>query len=81
MNVAGAVVIFVITWWTVFLAVLPLGVRGRWESEADGVAGADPGAPAEPDLKRKALLTTGIAFGISAVIIAIAASGVINFRE
>ena len=43
MNIAGAVVTFLITWWTVFLAVLPLGVRSRWESEADGVTGADPG--------------------------------------
>ena len=81
MNIGGAVVIFVIVWWTVFFAVLPFGVRGRWESEDDEVKGADPGAPVKPDLKRKIIWTTGISFALSAVIIAIILSGVINFRE
>lgn len=81
MNIAGAVVIFVILWWTVFFAVLPWGVRSRWETGDDGVAGADPGAPAEIDLKKKALVTTGITVGVWALVVAVVASGVINFRE
>jgi hypothetical protein len=44
MNPAGAIVIYVLIWWSVFFAVLPWGVRGRWESDDDGVKGADPGA-------------------------------------
>ena len=51
----GLMVFFVI-WWTVIFAVLPLGVR-RGE---DNVAGAERGAPAKPDLLRKALITTAI---------------------
>lgn len=81
MNIVGAIVIYIIVWWVVFFAVLPWGVRGRWESEDDGVKGAEPGAPVSPDLKRKALITSAIALGVSAVIIAIVMSGVINFRE
>ena len=45
MNIAGAFVIFVMVWWCVFFAILPIGVKSRWESESDGVDGADPGAP------------------------------------
>lgn len=81
MNIAGAIVIYVIVWWVVFFAVLPWGVKGRWESESDGVAGAEPGAPVTPDLKRKALITSAISLALWAVIVAIIVSGVINFRE
>lgn len=81
MNPAGAVVIFVICWWLVFFAVLPRGVQGRWESEDDGVKGADPGAPVKPDLKAKAWLTTKIAIVIWAVVVAIILSGVFSFEN
>ncbi len=81
MNPAGAIVIFVLIWWSVFFAVLPWGVRGRWESDDDGVTGADPGAPAIPNLKRKALITTAISAGLWVVVILIILSGVIDFRD
>jgi len=42
MNLAGAVVIFIVWWWVVFLGVLPMNVKGRWEAPDDGVEGADP---------------------------------------
>lgn len=81
MNPAGAIVIYVIWWWVVFLAVLPRGVEGRWETPDDGVKGADPGAPADPQLKKKAWLATKLAFLFWAVTVAIIISGVINFRD
>jgi len=81
MNPVGAIVIFTIWWWVIFLAVLPLGVEGRWEARNDGVEGADPGAPTEPQLKQKAWLTTKIALGLTAITIAIVLSGVFNFRQ
>ena len=81
MNIAGAVVIFVIWWWVAFLAVLPRGVEGRWEADDDGVVGADPGAPTDPGLKQKAWLATKITFVLWIITIVIIMSGVINFRE
>ncbi|NWG70958.1 MAG: DUF1467 family protein [Parvularculaceae bacterium] len=81
MNIVGALIIFLLVWWCVFFAVLPTGVRGRWESSDDGVKGADPGAPSDPQLKEKFVRTTLIAAAVSAVVIAIVASGVIDFRE
>jgi predicted secreted protein len=81
MNIGGAIVIFVIIWWSVFFAVLPWGVRGRWEEADDGVKGAEPGAPVKPDLLRKALITTGIAAVLWAITVAIILSGIINYRD
>lgn len=81
MNIAGAIVIFILWWWVVFLAVLPRNVKGRWESKDDGVKGADPGAPENPRLKEKAWLTTKIAVLLWAVTVAVILSGVFNFRE
>jgi predicted secreted protein len=81
MNIVGGIIIYLLLWWCVFFAVLPMGVSGRWESEPDGVAGAEPGAPSAPDLKKKFLLTSAIAAGLWVVVAAIIVSGVINFRD
>ena len=81
MNPAGAIVIFIIWWWMAFLAVLPRNVTGRWEAKDDGVKGADPGAPTEPQLKQKAWLATKIAIALWAVSVAVIMSGVIDFRH
>lgn len=81
MGPVGIVIVFILIWWCVFFAVLPMGVRGRWESDADGVAGAEPGAPADPGLKRKAILTTAIAAVLTAVAAFVVAGGLIDFRE
>jgi predicted secreted protein len=81
MNLPAIVVIFVMVWWCVFFAMLPIGVKGRWESEEDGVEGADPGAPQDPNLRKKAIWTTMIAVPVTAAIVAVILSGVINFRD
>jgi len=56
MSWVTGLMVFAVIWWTVIFAVLPLGVR-RAE---DDVPGADRGAPARPQLRRKALITTAI---------------------
>nr|WP_238180425.1 DUF1467 family protein [Methylobacterium haplocladii] len=57
LTVFGALALFFVLWWTFLFAVLPLGNQ----AEADPgrlVPGQDPGAPAQPRLREKALLTT-----------------------
>lgn len=67
MSYSGAFVVFVMTWWMVFFAVLPFGVRGQ--AEMNQVApGTEPGAPLNPDLKRKAILTTYISIPLTVAI-------------
>ncbi len=81
MNPIGALIIFLLVWWCVFFTMLPTGVKGRWESADDGVTGADPGAPSDPQLKKKFIRTTIVAVIVSTAIILVVASGVIDFRD
>ncbi|KAF0125925.1 MAG: hypothetical protein FD139_1043 [Methylocystaceae bacterium] len=53
-----AAAIYLTIWWIVLFAVLPLGVRSSEEADEDLPEGADPGAPASPDLLKKAGITT-----------------------
>ncbi|WP_411816033.1 DUF1467 family protein [Hyphococcus sp. DH-69] len=79
MNPTGALVIFIVWWWVIFLAVLPRDIQGRWESPDDGVKGADPGAPVKPNIGAKAWLTTKITVVFWAVTVAIILSGIFKF--
>lgn len=58
MNWFTGAVLFVLIWWTVLFAVLPIGTKPV--AEADELTGWR-GAPERPRLVRKALLTTLIA--------------------
>ena len=49
--------VYLVIWWTILFAVLPLGVR-RVENPGRG---EDPGAPERPNLVRKAVITSIVA--------------------
>lgn len=72
MNLAFAIAIYLIIWWTVLFAVLPIGVRTQGEDNAV-VPGTPESAPTAPRLIRVVLLTTlisGVVFaGLWAVVI------------
>ena len=57
MSVSFAIAIYVVIWWTVLFAILPIGVRTQGE---DGtiVPGTPESAPTHPRLWRVMLLTT-----------------------
>jgi predicted secreted protein len=54
---ATGLMVYLVIWWTILFAVLPLGVK-RIEKPPPG---HDPGAPERPDLGRKAIITSLIA--------------------
>ena len=56
MNWFTGILVYVIVWWVVLFMVLPWGVR-RVENPEEG---HEAGAPANPMILRKALITTGI---------------------
>ena len=77
MGILGSIVVYFMIWWTVLFAVLPWGVRRN-----DGaVAGADAGAPEQPNLGRKFIITSVISAVIWLVVYALVSSGIISFRE
>ena len=57
MSWATGVMVYLVIWWTILFAVLPLGVR-RVENPGRG---QDRGAPERPQLLRKAIITTFVA--------------------
>jgi predicted secreted protein len=72
MSLFTGFAIYLTIWWTVLFAVLPLGTITHAEAGIDKGDGGDPGAPVDPKLKQKFLLTTAIStvvFGIVWLII------------
>ena len=57
MSWATGVMVYLVIWWTILFAVLPLGVR-RVEKPGPG---QDPGSPERPQLLRKAIITSLVA--------------------
>ncbi len=55
MSITGSIVIFVILWWIVFFSLLPIDVNRKRQ---DIVKGTDPGAPENPKMLKKIILST-----------------------
>ncbi|MDP4025614.1 DUF1467 family protein [Methylobacterium sp. NEAU 140] len=60
LTVGGALALYFVVWWTLLFAILPL--RNHPETRPEHVVpGQDPGAPAAPRLREKAIWTTLLA--------------------
>lgn len=77
MNVASGIVVYTIVWWVVIFCVLPIGVKSAAESHR----GHDSGAPVNPRMGFKIILTTIISTVVFLCIYAIIVSDLISFRE
>ncbi len=76
MNIVGGLVVFLIVWWLIFFMVLPWGVRTQ-SDDGDVEPGTEPGAPSQPLLVRKAIITTIITIFVWGVIYVAIGSGII----
>ncbi|WP_336486322.1 DUF1467 family protein [Methylobacterium nigriterrae] len=57
LTVGGAIALYFVLWWTLLFAILPL--RNQPETAPERIVpGQDPGAPAAPRLREKAVWTT-----------------------
>ena len=72
----AAGVIFVIVWWLVLFMVLPFGASPPDEVEP----GMAPSAPARPRMGLKIAVTTVIAIALTALILWLLQSGLIQLR-
>jgi predicted secreted protein len=70
--------VFLIIWWTVLFAVLPLGTVSHAEAGIDRGDGGDPGAPVDPKLKRKFLTTTWVAALVWLALFAVISLGLVK---
>jgi predicted secreted protein len=67
MSVSFAIAVYVVIWWTVLFAILPIGVRTQGE---DGtiVPGTPESAPTRPRLIRVVLITTLVSCAVFAAL-------------
>jgi len=79
MSVTFGVAIYLVIWWTVLFAVLPIGVRTQGEDGAI-VPGTPESAPAAPRLLRVVVLTTAISALVFAGLWALVRYGVIDLN-
>jgi predicted secreted protein len=67
LRVSGGLALYFVIWWILLFAVLPFGVRSQAEA-GEIVKGSEPGAPAAPALREKAVWTTLIASTVLVIV-------------
>ena len=80
MGITSALVLFAVIWFLVFLVVIPI----RLETQGDVgeiEPGTHAGAPANPNLKKKAWITTVISLVVWVIITAIILSGSLTISD
>lgn len=80
MGPVSGLVLFAVVWAMVFFVVLPLNYTSQKDA-GEVVPGTHASAPADPQLKRKAKITTIWALGIWAILATILLSGWIGVRD
>jgi len=80
MGITSGIVLYAVIWFMTFFVAIPIRLKTQGE-DGEVVPGTHAGAPAVHQLKKKAIITTFVAFGIWAVIATIILSGVISIRD
>ena len=81
MGLTGSIIIYVMIWWIVFFSVLPIGIQSNKETFKDNIEGIDPGAPKNPKIAKKFLITTIITSLLFIVIYYLVNNGFLNLRN
>ena len=81
MGLTGSIIVYVLIWWVIFFSVLPFGVQSNKEIFKEKIEGIDPGAPKNPKIAKKFLITTLITSLIFLVIYYLININVLNLRE
>lgn len=80
MAITSAIVLYAVFWFMTFLIALPIRVKTQGDL-GEIVPGTHAGAPEVHNLKKKAWITTLVAFVLWAVTVTIILSGVISVRD
>jgi len=80
-GITGSIIVYVLIWWIIFFSVLPVGIQSNKEKFKEKVEGIDPGAPINPKIGKKFLITTLITSIIFIVIYYLVEFNLLNLRE
>ena len=78
MSTTGSAVIYIIIWWIVFFAILPIDVNRVKTLKIDG---EDPGSPENPKILKKFIYCTGITTIIFSIIFLLIKFEYLNLRN
>ena len=78
MSLTGLAIIYIIIWWIVFFAILPIDVN---RSKTVKIEGEDPGSPENPKMLKKFIYTTGITTIIFLIIYLLMKFEYLNLRN
>ena len=81
MGTTGSIIIYVMIWWVVFFSILPIGIKSNNKTFQETLEGSDPGAPKNPKIAKKFLITTIITSILFIMIYYLVNIGVINLRN
>ncbi len=81
MGITGSIIVYVLIWWIIFFSVLPIGIQSNKEVFKEKLEGNDPGAPKNPNIAKKFLITTIITTIIFVVIYYLVTINLLNLRE
>jgi predicted secreted protein len=80
-GITGSIIVYVLIWWIIFFSVLPIGIQSNKEKFKEKIEGIDPGAPINPKIGKKFLITTLITSIIFIVIYYLVEFNLLNLRE
>ena len=81
MGLTGSLIVYICIWWIVFFSILPIGIKSQNREFKENLAGNDPGAPKNPNIVKKFLISTLITSIIFFVIYYVVKSGYFNLRD
>ena len=81
MGITGSIIVYVLIWWIIFFSVLPVGIQSNKEKFREKIEGVDPGAPINPKIGKKFLITTLITSIIFIVIYYLVEFNLLNLRK
>ena len=81
MSITGSIIVYVMIWWIIFFSVLPIGIQPNKEIFKGKLGGIDPGAPKNPKIGKKFLITTLITTIIFSVIYYLVNIDLLNLRK
>jgi predicted secreted protein len=68
MDLVFSISVYLVIWWVVLFAILPLGVKSHHEAGIEVPGGGEPASPVDSKLKRKFFTTTWVSALVFAVV-------------
>tara|TARA_B110000967_G_C18734156_1_gene484192 strand:+ start:680 stop:934 length:255 start_codon:yes stop_codon:yes gene_type:complete len=81
MGITGSLIVFVCIWWIVFFSILPVGINSQTDKFIEKLHGNDSGAPKNPQIVKKFIVTTIITLILFFGIYYMVNNNYLNLRE